>query len=64
MCRKAILLLLGSSATPSLPDLLATASPFLPVLALTVLDKYKVYFYIRAFRYVVLAFTEITSGSR
>ena len=59
-----MLLLLGSSATSSLPDLLAIVSPFLLVLALTVLDKYKACFYIRAFRHVVLAFTEITSGSR
>ena len=59
-----MLLLLGSLAAPSLPDLLATASLPVLVLALIVLDKCKAYFYVRAFRHVVLAFIEITPGSR
>ena len=59
-----MLLLLRRLATPSLPDLLATASPPVLVLALTVLDKCKACFYIRVFRHVVLAFIEITPGFR
>ena len=59
-----MLLLLGSLAAPSLPDLLATASPPVLVLALTVLDKCKACFYVKAFRHIVLAFIEITPSFR